>query len=164
MNTSLCILYILFLDVFDKACFVVAIGISRDWPVLYRVLPFHPPRGLATIDQDIFELLDREARGGKEHLARLALDRWRRNHSKAKIEDLAVALGRMHREDVARQMYAHVTPKKPEVAVETEIPDWVDAALVPYWREIERYDDIMATDNNRTKQKRSIAPHERMSE
>lgn len=140
---------VLFLDIFDKACAIVAIHINKDWPRLYRVLPFHPPRGLSTIDRDIYDLMSRESRGGKQHLARMAIDRWRRNHTRAKIEDLAVALGAIQRADVVVHMNAKVHPPEPEVVVQSEIPDWVDAELVPYWREIERFDEIMATNSDR---------------
>lgn len=134
---------------------MVASRINKDWPVLYRVLPFHPPRGLATVDRDIHDLLNRETRGGKSQLARLALDRWRRYHTKAKVEDLEIALKVVHRSDIVQHMYFRVKPKEPVVVVESEIPDWLDAALIPCWREIERYDNIMAMGKG-FKQKQTI--------
>ena len=138
-----------FSDIFDKACAIVANHINKDWPRLYRVLPFHPPRGLSTIDKDIYDLTTRESRGGKQHLARMAIDRWRRNHTRAKVDDLAVALGVIQRSDVVEHMNAKVHPPPPEVVVQSDIPDWVEAELVPYWREIERFDEIMATKSHR---------------
>src|SRR5688572_18449507 len=99
---------LLFLYIFDMACAVVAIHISKDWPRLYRVLPFHPPRGLSTIDKDIYDLTTKESRGGKPHLARMAIDRWRRNHARAKVEDLAIALRAIQRADIVLHVNAKV--------------------------------------------------------
>ncbi len=40
-------------DPFERACHVVSQHIDEDWAQLYRNLPFVPPRGLKTIDNDI---------------------------------------------------------------------------------------------------------------
>lgn len=57
IKSKLFIIYIptpqLHSDPFEKACSVIGSSIGGDWPVLYRKLPFYPPRGTATIDNDV---------------------------------------------------------------------------------------------------------------
>lgn len=129
---------------FDKACRKVALYIDRDWPALYRALPFYPERGVKTIDEDVRDMSRREQRGGLADVALRAISRWRRHHTRANIDDLGAALAAIRRTDVLRQMDSEVNPPVPEVAVLSDVPDWVDVELIPYWREVERYDQLRA--------------------
>ena len=53
-------------DPFERACAVVCAEINGDWARLYRCLPWHPPRGEATIDRDIEEFATTAGRIGHQ--------------------------------------------------------------------------------------------------
>ena len=72
----------------DKACEVVEAEIGQDWIALYRALPFFPGRGAETIEKDIASIAMEGARGPKKDIAGVALNRWRRHHTRARAEDL----------------------------------------------------------------------------
>jgi hypothetical protein len=129
-------------DDFDHTCRIVANRIDRDWPALYRALPFHPPRGTTTVDRDVADIDN--ARDPPAVSADRALTRWRRHHTRACVEDLAAALRRIGRDDVLRRVAAVVSPPAAPVIQLSDVPDWVGPELVPYWREVERFDQLRA--------------------
>ncbi|KAL8611868.1 hypothetical protein ACOMHN_027603 [Nucella lapillus] len=127
---------------------LVSSRIERDWVALYRHLPFHPPRGHQTIQQDLVHLQQQGARVSLATAACVALDRWRRHHTRANVEDLRQALRSIKRLDILKAMDRGLqAPPKVLDPFENrqEAPPPVEPKLVPYYRLIERYDQIRAS-------------------
>ena len=78
-------------DLIDRAVGLVAQEVQSDWPKLYRRLPFYPPRGVATVEDDLDAIIKDQYRGRPEAQARASLVRWRRMHSRANIDELKVS-------------------------------------------------------------------------
>jgi hypothetical protein len=87
-----------------EACKIISNRIERDWVSLYRALPFYPQRGAETIEHDIVELRESGARASVSWTSRQALERWRRYHTRANVEDLRQALRIIKRADVLKAL------------------------------------------------------------
>ncbi|CAD5124104.1 DgyrCDS12406 [Dimorphilus gyrociliatus] len=133
-------------DPFEKACNIVCMTINTDWPQLYRSLPFAPTRGRLTLDRDIEEFTERESRKGNDERARYALNRWRRYHTRAKLDDLMEGLNGCGRADIAQNINSILYPKDDEEIDDFEDPAYkiVEAHLVPFLKEVERFDELKA--------------------
>ena len=132
----------------SRVCRIISARIERDWVPLYRNLNFYPQRGAETIERDIVELREQGARVSLPLASRQALDRWRRHHTRANVEDLREGLRKIKRQDILRVIDKGLkaAPKvvDPFDKEEEKAPP-VEAKLVPYYRLIERYDQIRAS-------------------
>ncbi|XP_005091057.3 uncharacterized protein LOC101862992 [Aplysia californica] len=135
-------------DPVDRACAIICKRIERDWTALYRALPFHPIRGSETISQDIVDLTQGGARGAYALVARRALDRWRRYHTRSSVEDLRQALRKIRRLDILKTVDLILTPPAKVITAPFEVVEEpappVEAHLIPFYKQIERYDQIRA--------------------
>lgn len=94
--------------------FVIAINfvanlLENDWIKYYYVLPFYPERGAHNIKKDVDDVFLKFKRGDvvKEQ-AFYALQKWKRFHSRAKLEDLREGLKAINRVDILNQLNAHL--------------------------------------------------------
>ena len=132
-------------DPFEKVCQLVARHIENDWPRLYRSLPFYPPRGNNTIDRDVYELTTLVSRTTTEEVCRLSLDRWRRFHTRAKVQDVKEALADIRRLDVLQVLEEELNPSVPEVLEEDNSKyDFLEPYLIPFMKECEKFDQLRA--------------------
>ncbi|PAA52811.1 hypothetical protein BOX15_Mlig027336g1 [Macrostomum lignano] len=92
----------------QMACRVVAKAIEQDWFRLYFQLPFYPPRGQVDLDADVDRINKRLVRGNRQELATEMLATWRRLHTRANVEALKEALGRIGRQDLSQRVDAHL--------------------------------------------------------
>ena len=83
---------------------IVAQEIQNDWPKLYRRLPFYPPRGFATIEDDLDDIIKEQYRSKPQAQARTSLARWRRMHNRANLIEVKDALIQMHRQDIVERI------------------------------------------------------------
>ncbi|XP_071107829.1 uncharacterized protein [Haliotis cracherodii] len=130
----------------DKACKVISRTIERDWVHVYRNLPFFPKRGAETIERDIGELSTTGARGTLIVVARRALDRWRRYHTRAMVDDLKMALRKVRRLDVVKAIEDELNPpvkEEEEDDMDEKVPP-VPPELLPFYELGERYDQLRA--------------------
>lgn len=143
----------LFSDKMTKSIGVVCREIDQDWMLLYRTLPFYPQRGSETIEKDIASVNMESARGPKEGRALEALTRWRRHHTRAKFDDLIEALKKIKRHDIVAEINKVLNPPRLMEDEEQEIyvPPSVAPELVPFYKELERYDQLRKAHKNRRK-------------
>lgn len=134
----------LFADPFERVCQLVARTIENDWVRLYRALPFHPYRGASMVDDDIRNFGVMTSRQTPQQVALQALHRWRRYHTLARIEDLKKALRAIHRTDIVLSVNEELNPPRPPTPKEDNFPDFLDENLIPYWKEVEKYDQLRA--------------------
>ncbi|KAK7483781.1 hypothetical protein BaRGS_00024997 [Batillaria attramentaria] len=135
-------------DPLDRACKVISTRIERDWVQLYRNLNFHPHRGAETIERDIVELRESGARASVSLTARHSLDRWKRYHTRANVEDLRQALKKIRRQDILKVVDLGLSPPTKVVdpfEPQEELPPPVEPKLVPFYKQIERYDQLRAS-------------------
>ena len=112
--TRLLYLYMIFPDISDKlekACRVTAQTIEKEWIPLYRMLPFHPPRGEENLRVDIDDIITTCMRENQEFQAKQALLRWRRVHTRATIDNLTKTLMYMRRRDIVEKINDELTKK-----------------------------------------------------
>ncbi|XP_062611986.1 uncharacterized protein LOC134273768 isoform X4 [Saccostrea cucullata] len=140
-------------DKMTKAIGVVCREIDQDWMLLYRTLPFYPKRGSETIEKDIASVNVESARGPKQGRAMEALTRWRRHHTRAKLDDLLEALKKIRRHDILTEIDKVLNPPKliDEEEQEIYVPPSVAPELVPFYKELERYDQLRKAHKNRRK-------------
>ena len=98
-------------DKLEKACRVTAQSIEKEWIPLYRMLPFHPPRGEENLRVDIDDIITNFMRENQEVQARQALLRWRRVHTRATLEDLTNTLMYMKRRDIVEKIAEELSKK-----------------------------------------------------
>ena len=135
-------------DPLSRACKIIRSRIERDWVQLYRNLNFYPQRGAETIERDIVELREAGARTSVSMTTRQALARWRRYHTRANVEDIRQALQKIKRFDILKLIDEGL--KSPTKVIDPfepqeELPPPVKPELVPYYRLIERYDQLRAS-------------------
>ncbi|XP_025110321.1 uncharacterized protein LOC112573870 isoform X2 [Pomacea canaliculata] len=135
-------------DPVENACRIICSHIDRDWVQLYRNLTFFPQRGAETIERDLLHLTEMGARASVALASRHALERWKRYHTRANVEDLRQALMKIKRTDILRLIDDRL--KMPTKVVDPfelqeELPPPVEPKLVPYYRLIERYDQLRAS-------------------
>ncbi|XP_069110538.1 synaptonemal complex protein 1-like [Argopecten irradians] len=91
-------------DKLERASRVAAAHIDVDWPKLYRVLPFYPPRGDENVRMDIDEIGRVFMRDIQETQAKQSLVKWRRMHNRASVDDLKAALLQVRRKDIVEEI------------------------------------------------------------
>jgi len=135
----------------QQACDAVCETVDDDWMELYRTLVFYPKRGKLTIENDICTINQEGSRGPKQMRPHFALSRWKRYHTRANVDDIKTALRKIKRWDVLQALENAVNPPKVEDEVkEIYVPPNVAPELVPFYREIERYDQMKAAHKMRT--------------
>ena len=123
---------------------MVAQNIDQDWMQLYRHLPFFPKRGAHVIESDISSIAMEGARGPKENVVIVALNRWRRHHTRARVEDLKQGLKAIRRTDVLKEVDGSLN-HAPETEVEPEyFPPELEPELKPCYREVVKLDKLIA--------------------
>ena len=99
----------------------------------------------------------KSARGPKEGRAHEALTRWSRQHTHAKFEDLIEALKKIKRHDIEVEIDKVLNPPNlMEEEQEIYVPPSVAPELVPFYKEVERYDQLRKANKNRRK---SVTQH-----
>ncbi|XP_060066325.1 uncharacterized protein LOC132546619 [Ylistrum balloti] len=106
------------IDKLERASRVTAIHIDTDWPKLYRVLPFYPPRGDENVRMDIDEIGRVFMRDVQENQAKQALARWRRMHNRASVDDLKAALQQIRRKDIVDEIDTELAKRANKVKQE----------------------------------------------
>ncbi len=86
---------------------------------LYRVLPFYPARGEETVGGDIDNIVQNHMRHNVEEQAKQALARWRRMHTRDKVEDLTNALLEIRRKDIVDKIQMVLSVKSSSSFVDT---------------------------------------------
>lgn len=133
------------LDSLTRSCDVVASLIQQDWNKLYRNLPFVPLRGQVTIEQDIRNIGREANRLAMSNHASRALVRWRRFHTRATVEDLVESLRKIKRHDILLKVDMELNPPQLEVSDDEDDKNLpVGPELVPFYRQVERYDKLRA--------------------
>ncbi|KAK3579526.1 hypothetical protein CHS0354_028357 [Potamilus streckersoni] len=132
-------------DTLDKACEVVIENVQLDWMNLYRRLPFFPKRGAETIEKDIACISIEGARGPKKNVVAVALSRWRRHHTRARVDDLLQGLKAIKRMDVVREIDLTLNPPPEEEEEEEYIPPDLDPNLIPHYRDVLKFDQFRAS-------------------
>ncbi|CAF1615559.1 unnamed protein product, partial [Didymodactylos carnosus] len=114
----------------SKALRLVSKHIGRDWNRLYWQLPFYPPRGNEEKSNDIKHIDHKYHRGDVFHDQAIdCLTKWRRYHTRSKVEDIVTALSKIRRYDLVqlidkrilkprRQVYddvEEIDPRKKEI-------------------------------------------------
>ncbi|CAF1468120.1 unnamed protein product [Adineta steineri] len=90
-------------DDLSKALCIVSKCIGRDWNLLYWNLPFYPKRGQEELYNDIKYINEKYYRGDVfQDQAIEILNKWRRYHTRAKIDDLIHGLQQIHRLDIIK--------------------------------------------------------------
>ncbi|XP_070184589.1 CAP-Gly domain-containing linker protein 1-like isoform X2 [Littorina saxatilis] len=131
-----------------RICKLISTKIERDWVQLYLNLPFYPQRGEETIEHDVMELTELGSRASVSWTARQALERWKRYHTRANVEDLRRTLRKIKRSDIIKVIdEGFKSPAKvvDPFELQEEAPPPVRPELVPFYRLIERYDQIRAS-------------------
>ncbi|KAK6171204.1 hypothetical protein SNE40_019443 [Patella caerulea] len=127
-----------------RICEIIADNIEKDWMKLYSNLPFHPERGSHTIERDIAQI--NESRDRDELLARHALDRWQRHHTRAKVEDLKMGLRKIRRFDILKMVNSELDIPDQGIS-EKDLEDMAptrDPELIPYLKQVELFDRLRA--------------------
>ncbi|XP_041363890.1 uncharacterized protein LOC121379371 isoform X2 [Gigantopelta aegis] len=131
---------------FDRVCRVITNSIDKDWANMYRNLPFHPKRGSVTIERDIRDITNGDAHANCVARAKQAFARWRRYHTRCRMEDLRETLRKIKRFDILRAVHLELNP--PVITIEEEEVDEqtppVPPELLPFYELGERYDKLHA--------------------
>lgn len=128
----------------DKACQKVIRHIDQDWMQLYRNLPFFPKRGAHTIESDISSIAAEGARGPKQDVIQVALNRWRRHHTRARVDDLKQGLKAIKRSDVLKEVETTMNPTPEKVEEQEYFPPELDPDLKPFYRDVVKLDQLIA--------------------
>ncbi|XP_046347125.2 uncharacterized protein LOC124127798 [Haliotis rufescens] len=99
-------------DKLERACRITAAWVEGDWVKLYRSLPFYPARGEETVGADIDNIFKTYMRHTVEEQAKQALCRWRRMHTRAKLEDLVDTLHEIRRRDIVDKIEEDFNARK----------------------------------------------------
>ena len=99
-------------DDLEAAIRVTSQEIEHDWPKLYRMLPFKPPRGRANIEIDICDIIKEQYRSNAQVHANEALTRWRRLHSYATLDELKHTLVAMNKSDVVQRIEHYLSSQQ----------------------------------------------------
>ena len=132
------------LGALDKACERVVRHIDEDWMQLYRNLPFFPKRGAHVIESDISSITAEGARGPKSDVIRVALNRWRRHHTRARVDDLKQGLKAIKRNDVLKEIENTTNPAPEHVEEPEYFPPELEPELRPFYRDVVRLDHLIA--------------------
>ena len=100
-------------DELSQACRLLSKSIGRDWNRLYWQLPFHPTRGQEELAKDIKSIDQKYQRGDVwEQQAMAAFHKWRRFHTRAKLDDLVQAVQQIRRLDLLQSLERDVLKPK----------------------------------------------------
>lgn len=91
---------ICFSDDLEKAIGIASHYIGKDWIKLYFSLPFIPSRGQQNLTQDLDDINKKYLRASLEEQAKLSLQRWRRLHIRATVQDLKLTLEKIGRKQI----------------------------------------------------------------
>ena len=106
------------------------------------------------------EVTESGGRCSHTYKARRALERWRRYHTRANVGDLKRALKKIRRSDVVQYIedvqarssgpssvasVAEPAEAKAPFEKEVEQPPDVEPHLIPFFRQVEKYDQMVAT-------------------
>lgn len=72
----------------EKVFGVLSGFLGTRWMQVYSELPFYPPRGKKTIENDIRQIQLECVRDSLDKEVRKSLERWRRFHTRAKVSSL----------------------------------------------------------------------------
>jgi hypothetical protein len=73
------------------------------------------------------------------------LDRWRRYHTRAKLDDLQQALKSIHRHDVVNVIEEEMNPTPPPAETPDDVTySYAEPYLIPYLKEVEKFDELRA--------------------
>ena len=133
------------LGALDKACERVIRHIDEDWMQLYRNLPFFPKRGAHVIESDIASIATEGARGPKADVIRVALNRWRRHHTRARVDDLKQGLKAIKRSDILKEVENTMNPTPENMEEPEYFPPGLEPELRPFYRDVVRLDHLIAT-------------------
>ncbi|CAF5095325.1 unnamed protein product, partial [Rotaria sp. Silwood1] len=92
--------------------------IGRDWNRFYWQLPFYPTRGQEEISKDIKHINEKYQRGDDQAMD--ALTKWRRFHTRAKVDDLIHGLEQIRRFDIIQIIERRVLKPKHSLNVDQE--------------------------------------------
>ena len=75
------------------------------------------------------------------------LHRWRRFHTRAKLEDLKEGLGLAKRQDIIEKIEQQLNPPPDPEDKPSEEPvnNFLEPDLLPYLKEVERFDELRAS-------------------
>ncbi|CAF1240182.1 unnamed protein product [Adineta steineri] len=111
-------------DDLAKAMRLASNNIGRDWTRLYWELPFYPARGQEEISKDIEYIDDKYHRGDVfQAQATDALNKWRRLHTRAVLDDLVQALRKARRLDIVHTIERRILKPKHSI---TDIHEDID--------------------------------------
>ena len=100
-------------DELSRACHLISKTIGRDWNRLYWQLPFHPTRGQEELAKDIKSIDQKYQRGDVcQQQAMAAFHKWRRFHTRAKLDDLLQAVQKIRRLDLIQSLERNVLKPK----------------------------------------------------
>ncbi|CAF3327334.1 unnamed protein product [Rotaria socialis] len=100
-------------DELSKAFRLISKYIGRDWNRLYWQLPFYPTRGQEELSKDIQHVDEKYQRGDVfQDQAMEALNKWRRFHTRAKVDDLIHGLGQIRRFDIVQLIERRIIKHK----------------------------------------------------
>ena len=112
---------------------------------MYRNLNFHPVRGKETIEKDVEELQCWGVRSSISLTAQKALQRWRRHHTRANVQEICLALRKIKRFDILKAIHENfLLTSNRNTNDQTESKEVmfppIEAKLIPFFNLIERYD------------------------
>ncbi|CAF4037851.1 unnamed protein product [Rotaria magnacalcarata] len=100
-------------DELSKAFRLISKSIGRDWNRLYWQLPFYPTRGQEELSKDIKHVDEKYQRGDVfQDQAMEALNKWRRFHTRAKVDDLIHGLEQIRRFDILQLIERRIIKPK----------------------------------------------------
>ena len=76
--------------------------------------------------------------------ARRVLHRWRRFHTRTKLEDLKEGLSLAKRPDIIEKIEQQLNPPEPSEETPSEEPvnSFLEPDLLPYLKDVERFDEL----------------------
>lgn len=103
----------------SKAFRIISKSIGRDWTRLYWQLPFYPTRGQEELAKDIQQINEKYQRGDVfQDQSMSSLNKWRRFHTRAKLEDLTSGLEKIRRHDLLQLLERKILKPKHLLNVE----------------------------------------------
>ncbi|CAF1294005.1 unnamed protein product [Rotaria sp. Silwood1] len=105
-------------DYLSRAIRLISKYIGRDWNRFYWQLPFYPTRGQEEISKDIKHINEKYQRGDDQAMD--ALTKWRRFHTRAKVDDLIHGLEQIRRFDIIQIIERRVLKPKHSLNVDQE--------------------------------------------
>lgn len=127
-------------DTLDRVFTLLSQTLGSKWIDMYRELPFFPPRGCRTIEQDIVSIQSECMRDSVSKEVRKSLERWRRFHTRAKASDLLPVIKQLGENDLLEAIDKVVNPPRLKTPVIEHIPTFLDKKLEKYYHQVSRYD------------------------